>query len=180
MFLLVLDTGQRRRDKAFLLKRKDRLTVLFPFISATCQLSVCDAGQRCLATSCLSYGSYSHHSLLHASMTSSALLHLLIICLCVAFSTSVCLSKTFFLSSGFFPLSVYVYFSPSIPFIPLPWPALSFSITYNLLLIVPVCLSVNSYNLFHPKRCLGWLTVMSLHPKLDHVLRLTSPAHFSL
>lgn len=87
---------------------KNILTVLLPFLSAACQLSVCDAGQRCLATSCLSYGSYSHHSFLHASTTSSALLHLLIICLCVAFPTSVSL-KPFCLEAFFPPLAVQHY-----------------------------------------------------------------------
>lgn len=88
-FAFLWKLAREKRDKSFFfffLKREDRLTVLLSFVSAACQLSVCDVGQRCLATSCLSYGSYSHHSFLHASMTSSALLHLLIICLCVSFS----------------------------------------------------------------------------------------------
>lgn len=87
---------------------KNILTVLLPVLSAACQLRVCDAGQRCLATSYLSYGSYSHHSSLHASMTSSALLHLLIICLCVVFPMSVSL-KPFCLEAFFPPLVVQHY-----------------------------------------------------------------------
>lgn len=128
---------------------KTILTALLPFLSAACQLSVCDAGQRCLATSCLSYGSYSHHSFLNDFISSPPPPHHLSMC---GFSY-VCLSKTFLSWGFFFPLAVQHYLPLS-------------GITSFLL-----CLFV--FELIHPTLSVPNIDLLRwAHSKLAHALRI--------
>lgn len=151
---------REKREEAFPFEKKGQIDSA-PSIHF-CRLAVCDAGRRCLATSCLSYGSYSHRSFLHASVTSSALLHLLIICPCVTFqlrsvSLSLSLKPPLSLFSVFVCLLFFISSLRS-----------SSSAKCYLLLIAPVCLLVNSSNPVLLKHYRGSFTVLSLLPELDN------------
>lgn len=151
-----VDIDRRKRVMAFLFKRKERLTVLLPDISAACQPSVWyRAALSCYIRSQLwVIFSPFFPTCLNDFISSLPPPHHL----------SVCLSKTF-LSLQLF---ICFYFSPSVPFysssnVPvLHSSAILLSKYLRSMTSVSLCLFVflvNSSIHIHPKRCPGWCDV---------------------